>query len=386
MTDRTSAPYRLRLPGPTAVPETIQQAMVAPIVSHRGPEFQAVIRETASLAKPVLGTANEPMFFTSSGTGMMEAALANVLARGDRALVLANGQFGERFASIARSLFLDVDCLDVPWGEAVSGDTVAARLAKADYQAVVAVHNESSTGAVADLAEIGAAVRDTPAVLVVDSVSGLGGIEMRQDDWGVDVVLSASQKALMCPPGVGLASISGKAWKVISDGRERARFYWDFRKARDSAAKGQTVFTPPVSLITGLREALRMINEEGVANVLSRHHRLADAMRAGGSALGLEIFTKAPIVSDTVTVFTVPEGLDGTDVVRHMYEHYGTVIAGSRSRLKGKVLRIGTMGACTETDILQDLEHLEKTLLDLGWPVRSGAGADAAGESFRQTS
>ena len=185
MTAQTSAPYRLRLPGPTPVPERIQKAMMAPIVSHRGPEFQAIVTETASLAKPVLGTANEPMFFTSSGTGMMEAALANVLAKGDRALVLANGQFSERFASIARSLLLDVDCLEVPWGEAVSGDAVAARLAEADYQAVVAVHNESATGAVTDLAGIGVAVRDTPAVLIVDSVSGLGGIEMRQDDWAL---------------------------------------------------------------------------------------------------------------------------------------------------------------------------------------------------------
>ncbi|MDP7546859.1 MAG: aminotransferase class V-fold PLP-dependent enzyme, partial [Alphaproteobacteria bacterium] len=238
-------------------------------------------------------------------------------------------------------------------------------------------HNESSTGAVADLEALGAVVAATPAVLVVDSVSGLGGIEMHQDDWGIDVVASASQKALMCPPGLGLVSVSDKAWKVIENGRRRSGFYWDFLKARDAAAKGQTAFTSPMPLILALREALRMIDEEGLPHVLARHRRLAAAMRAGGQALGFSIFTKAPLISDTVTVFMLPDGLDGAAVVRHMYERYGTVIGGSRTKLQGRVIRIGTMGSCNEEDIRTDLEHLERTLSDLGWPVERGTGVAA---------
>lgn len=384
MATERSLPYRLRLPGPTAVPDRVREALARPVVSHRGPEFREIVTEATALSRRVLGTSNEVLFFTSSGTGVMEASLVNVLGDKGKALVLSNGQFGERFLAIAEHLGLHADTIEVPWGETVGVEAVAARLEGGDYRAVVAVHNESSTGAVADLADLGAVVRDTPAVLIVDSISGLGGIEMRQDDWGVDVVVSASQKALMCPPGLGLASVSNKAWNVIEGHGGAASFYWDFRKAREAAAKGQTAFTTPVSLVVALREALRMIHQEGLPEVLARHRRLAGALRRGGAALGLPIFTKAPLISDTVTVFATPDGLDGAAVVRHLYERYGTVIAGARNRLKGKVLRIGTMGWCSEDDIREDLLYLEKTLEDLGWPVERGAGVAAADETLRQ--
>ncbi|MEE8502451.1 MAG: alanine--glyoxylate aminotransferase family protein, partial [Kiloniellales bacterium] len=341
-------PYRLRLPGPTAVPERVRAALAGPVLNHRGPEFREVMIEAAKLAQPILGTTNQVMFFGASGTGVMEASLANVLGEGDKALVVCNGQFGERFLSIAENLGLAADAIEAPWGQTVSAEAVAQRLEGADYRAVVAVHNESSTGAVTDLAALGAVVRQTPAILVVDSVSGLGGIEMRQDEWGVDVVVSASQKALMCPPGLGLASVSDKAWEAIEGDGGRARFYWDFRRARAAAAKGGTAFTTPVSLVAALREALRMIHEEGLPEALRRHRRLGRALRAGGAGLGLPLFTQAPVVSDTVTVFALPDGRDGSAVVRHLHERYGTVIAGARNRLRGKVLRIGTMGSCTQ--------------------------------------
>lgn len=384
MATERSLPYRLRLPGPTAVPDRVREALARPVVSHRGPEFREIVTEATALSRRVLGTSNEVLFFTSSGTGVMEASLVNVLGDKGKALVLSNGQFGERFLAIAEHLGLHADAIEVPWGETVGVEAVAARLEGGDYRAVVAVHNESSTGAVADLADLGAVVRDTPAVLIVDSISGLGGIEMRQDDWGVDVVVSASQKALMCPPGLGLASVSNKAWNVIEGHGGAASFYWDFRKAREAAAKGQTAFTTPVSLVVALREALRMIHQEGLPEVLARHRRLAGALRRGGAALGLPIFTKAPLISDTVTVFATPDVLDGAAVVRHLYERYGTVIAGARNRLKGKVLRIGTMGWCCEDDIRDDLLYLEKTLEDLGWPVERGAGVAAADATLRQ--
>ena len=379
----STKPYRLRLPGPTAVPEQIRMALAAPVVAHRGPEFKEVLTEASALAKTLFGTENDVMAFTTSGTGLMEASIANVLGKSDKALILINGQFGERFAQITKAHGLQADTLEVPWGEAVSAQAVAEKLDGNDYRAVIAVHNESSTGAVADLAAIGAVVRETDALLVVDSISGIGGLEMSQDAWGVDVLVTASQKALMCPPGLGLASISEKAWKVIDGEDERARFFWDFRRARDAAEKGQTAFTSPIPLVFALREALRMIHAEGWPNVLARHAKLSAAMRAGGQALGFSIFTTAPMLSSTVSVFGLPEDLDGTAIVRHMYEHYGTVIAGSRSKLQGRVIRIGTMGSCTEEDIRTDLEHLERTLCDLGRQVENGAGLAAVDASLR---
>ncbi|WP_422368645.1 pyridoxal-phosphate-dependent aminotransferase family protein [Pelagibius sp.] len=364
-------PYRLRLPGPTAVPERIRMALAKPVVAHRGPEFAEVMAETGQLIKPLLGTDNDVMAFTSSGTGMMEAAIANVMAPGDKALVLVNGHFGERFVQIIEALNLKADTLVAPWGEAVGADELAMKLRDDDYRAVIAVHNESSTGAVADLEKIGSVVRNSDALLVVDSVSGAGGLELQQDAWGVDVVVTASQKALMCPPGLGLASVSEKAWSIIEKGAGQARYCWDFRRAREAAAKGQTAFTSPMPLIYGLRESLRMIHAEGWTNTLERHRKLSSALRAGVGALGLPTFTKCPMLSSTVCVFEVPDGLDGSAIVRHLYETRGTVIAGSRSKLKGKVIRVGTMGCITDEDIRLDLEQLEGALSDLGWAVEA---------------
>jgi aspartate aminotransferase-like enzyme len=207
---------------------------------------------------------------------------------------------------------------------------------------------------------------------------------VQHDAWGVDVLVSASQKALMCPPGLGLVSVSDKAWKIIEADAGRALFYWDFRKARVDAAKGQTAFTPAVSLIVALREALRMIDEEGLAEVLARHQRLAAALRAGGTALGLSVFTRAPILSNTVSAFALPPDLDGDAIVNHMYARYGSVIAGSRNKLHGKVIRFGTMGYVDASDIVLDLLHLEGTLEDLGWPVSHGAAIAAAYDGLRR--
>lgn len=376
-------PYRLRLPGPVAVPERIRRAVSAPMLNHRGPEFHAILSRVEELIKPVLGTDNPVMFFSSSGTGAMEASLVNVLAPSERVLVCVNGQFGQRFAEIARALGARVDTLDFEWGRAVEPAAIAQHMQKADYRAVVVVGNESSTGVVADLAAIGKIVRDTPALLIVDSVSGLGGIEMRQDDWNIDIVFSASQKALMCPPGVALASVSQKAWAVIKRDSGMPRFYWDFRRAFASIEKQETPFTSSVSLMAGLREALEMMHEEGLPNVLARHRRLSSALREGCSALGLAPFGQADALSNTVVAVEVPTGLNGADIVRHLYDRYRTVIAGSRNKLSGRVIRIGIMGDCNEGDVLMDLKYIEETLQQLGRTVKSGIGVSGAGVSER---
>jgi len=366
------------------VPERIRTALALPVVNHRGPEFSDIVQECESHLRTLMGTKNAVMFFAGSGTGMMEGALVNALKPGDKALVLSNGQFSERFAEIGGALDIDIDSIEAPWGEEISPDDVAARLAETDYRTVIGVHNESATGAVSNLAELGAVVRKTPAIFIVDSVSGLGGIEMQQDAWGVDLLVSASQKALMCPPGIGIASISDKAWALIDEEDGKRRFYWDFRKARKASENSQTAFTPPVTLLAGLREGLRMIDEEGIPNVLARHRRLGEALRAGGAALNLSIFTKAPILSDTVTVFNVPKGLHASAIVGNMYKEYGTVIAGARNKLDGTVFRFGTMGALDESDIILDLVHLERTLQDLQVPVDPGSAVSAANAYLRQ--
>ncbi len=381
MTTDAKSAYRLRLPGPTEVPARVLQATARPVLNHRGPEFARMLGQTADMLRPVMGTRNEIMVFASSGTGVMEAAVANAVMPGGQVLILTNGQWGGRFKSIATALGLGdgVEEMEVEWGDAVSGDAVRERLAAGGYAAVIAIHNESSTGAVSDLEAIGAAVAETDAILIVDSVSGLGGIEMRQDEWGVDILVSASQKALMCPPGLGIASVSDKAWQRINAESGQVPFYWDFRKALDWARKGQTAFTPPVTLVAGLHEALTAIHEEGMENVLSRHARLSGALRAGAEALGLALFPTSPITSNTVGVFHVPEGIDGTAIVRAMYEDHGSVIAGARNAYRGKMIRIGTMGTVSVEDILTDLDHLGRVLVNLGADCDADAGVDAAG-------
>jgi aspartate aminotransferase-like enzyme len=370
--------YRLRLPGPTDVPEQIREALARPITNHRGPEFRALLAQVESRLQPLFGTANRVLIYSCSGTGMMEASLANIVVPGDRVLVIVHGQFGERYASIGKALGAHVETIEFPWGEGIDPAAIEDRLHSTHYHAVVAIHNESSTGCVADLAAIGRLLRDRSTLFLVDSVSGLGGIEMCQDEWGVDIVVSASQKALMCPPGLAFASISAKAWAVVNRETSAPRFYFDFRRALSAIEGYETAFTPAVSLVAALGEALGMIHSEGLPAVLQRHQRLSFALRAGGLALGLQDFSRGAIKSNTVVVFEMPETVKGGDVVRAMYERYSTVIAGARNRLAGRVIRFGTMGYLTESTILTDLFYLENVLREFGLPVQAGSGVAAA--------
>jgi aspartate aminotransferase-like enzyme len=386
MTPAKSIPsgYRLRMPGPAAVPERVRAAIALPALSHRGPEFRVTLEDVTGALRAILGTRHHVFLLGASGTGGMEAALVNTLSAGDAVLVIENGQFGERFSSIAEGMPVELDRLLVPWGEVPDPDMIAARLRAKSYRAVVVIHNESATGVVADLAAIGAVLRDTETLLVVDSVSGVGGVEMRMDAWGVDVVVTASQKSLMCPPGLAIAAVSDKAMRVVNATHGIPRFFFDFRRAKVSLDKGETPFTPPVSLILGLREALAMIDEEGLSAVLARHARLSSALRAGFEALGFPMFPRGRPFSPTVTVGVVPEGLDGSAIVRHMYTHYRTVIAGQRTKLRDRVIRIGTMGFVGPEDILADLHYLECTLRDLGRAPAPGAGVQAAATTLAE--
>jgi aspartate aminotransferase-like enzyme len=372
------ADYRLRMPGPTTVPERVRRAMALPMFSHRGPEFRRILGDATGMLRSIVGTKDDIFFLGTSGTGGMEAALANVLSPGDAILVVVCGQFGERFVSIAQSMGVTVDQAVVPWGEVPDAALVAEHLKARNYRAVVCVHNESSTGVVTDIAAIGRLLSATDTLLIVDSVSGLGGIDVRMDDWGIDILVGASQKALMCPPGLALLAVSRKAMRIIDGASAIPRFYFDLRKAKAAADKNETAFTPPVSLIVVLHEALTMIHEEGLAAVLLRHRRVSAALQAGCVALGLPMLPPAHAQSATVTVACLPAGLEGAAIVRHMYSRYHTVIAGQRTKLQNRAIRFGTMGCIEPDDVLTDLRQLEETLRDLGQAVTAGAGTDAA--------
>jgi aspartate aminotransferase-like enzyme len=355
--------------------------MALPVLSHRGPEFRAILGDCIDMLRCVAATKGDVFLFGGSGTAGMEAALANVLSPGDAVLVLICGQFGERFVSIAEGMGAQIDRVEVPWGRAPDAAEVRARLKERSYRAVVAVHNESSTGVVTDIAAIGALLSGTDTLLIVDSVSGLAGIDVRMDDWGIDILVGASQKALMSPPGLAILTLSDKAMRAV-DSAKTQRFFFDLRKAKSASMKGETAFTPPVSLVLALREALAMIDEEGLPNVLRRHRQVAEALQSGCVALGLPMLPEPNLRSATVTVAMVPEGLEGSAIVRHMYARYHTVIAGQRTKLADRVIRFGTMGSIGMQDVLTDLEQLEETLRHLGRSIAPGAGVRAAKASL----
>ncbi len=374
--------YRLRLPGPIAVPERVRQAIARPVLNHRGPEFRAIWARTIAKLEPVFGTKQPIHVLPCSGTGVMEAAVLNIAAPGDRLLIVSNGQWGERFVTIGKALGIASDTIDLPWGETVDPAAIEAKLKAHDYKALILIHNESSTGVVGDLNAAGQLVKDRPTLLVTDSVSGIAGMDFQMDAWGVDIVVSGSQKALMCPPGMGLIAASEKAWAVIRRETPMPRFYFDLRKARESYDKGESTFTPAVSLVQGLDASLDMIHEEGLENVLARHASLSRGIKAGAAAMGLANFAKAKMQSNTVACFHVPEGIDGVKLIRRLHEKHRTVIAGARNRLQGKLIRLGTMGAITEADILTDLMHIEDVLVELGHRLDKGAGVAAALKAF----
>jgi len=226
-------------------------------------------------------------------------------------------------------------------------------------------------------------VRERPTLLIVDSVSGLAGTEMKMDSWGADIVVSASQKCLMCPPGLGFAAVSPKAWEIVKRERTVPRFFWDFRRAKAALEKGETAFTPAVSLVVGLRESLRMLKEETLAGVWNRHERLTKATRAASGGIGLELFSSSPV--NSVTGFRMPSGLDGSAVIKQMRTRYGITIAGGQDHLKGKIVRIAHIGYMSEFDIITAISGLEMTLSDLGFGIRPGAGVAAAQATFAET-
>lgn len=373
--------YRLMSPGPTPVPEKVLLRMADTIIHHRTPKFQAVLKDVNAKLKKVFRTENPVVMFASSGTGAMEASVVNFLSRGDKAIVVNGGKFGERFGSICRAYGAAPEIYDVKWGEAADPSRIEAMLKEdPSVKAVYTTLCETSTGVVNDIKAIGDIVRNTDAILVVDAISGLAAEEFDPDKWGVDVIVSGSQKGLMLPPGLAFISVSPKAGKLIETS-DMPKFYFSLKKALKSHAADDTPWTPAVSLISGLDSVLDIMIEEGMENVIERHTRLATATREAVKAMGLEIFAKKP--SNTVTSVKVPEGIDGKALVKKMRDEQGVTIAGGQGDMKGKIFRIAHLGYMDEYDTISALAALEIVLVQLGYNVTLGKGVAKAQEFFK---
>ena len=370
----------LLAPGPTQVPPEVLLAMARPIVHHRAPEFATLFAEIRDDLKWLFQTQNDVLTLVASGTGGMEGAVANFLSPGDKALYVNGGKFGERWGKLCKTFGVNGIEIKVEWGHAVDPQAIADAL-KQDpaIKAVYVQASETSTGVAHDTRAIAEIVRSREGtILVVDAITALGVFDLKTDDWGIDVLVAGSQKALMLPPGLAFVSVSDKAWR-LADKAKNAAFYFNFKKEREAQLKNQTAYTAGVSLMVGLKEVLRMLKAEGLGNVFARHARLAHAMREGMKAAGLSLFPKQN-PSDALTVVSAPPGVDGQAVYKNLREHYGVTAAGGQDHLKGKIFRISHMGYMDTFDVIQALAATEMVLKGLGYPVKLGSGVGKAEE------
>jgi serine---pyruvate transaminase len=380
---RTLTKYQLMAPGPTPVPSQVLLAMAQPIIHHRTPEYAALFEEVRGRLKRLVQTRQDVMTPVCTGTGAMEAGVANTLSAGDRVVIVNAGAFAQRWLAIARAYRLEIVELEAPHGDTVAPGRVAEALrAHPDVKAVLVQHSESSTGVLHDVRAYAEVTGSTDAILIVDAVSSLGIAAVPMDAWGLDVVVSASQKGLMLPPGLGILALSDKAWGAARRATS-PKYYLDLTEEQKYAARNEARFTPAVSLMVGLREVLRMIEAEGLDNVLRRHDRLARATRAGAEALGLTLFPRTT-PSPALTAVQVPPGLDADRVVEAFAASHNITIDGGRGPTKGKIFRIGHMGYAADTDVIIGIAALEQVLAELGQPVDFGAGVAAAQKIFAE--
>jgi aspartate aminotransferase-like enzyme len=369
----------LMTPGPTPVPPAVLAAMSEPVVHHRSPDFQVVFERCLGRLREVYRTSGDVLMFTASGTAAMESAVANLLAPGEPATVVAAGYFGERWEAIARAYGADVDVLSYEWGETPSADDLAARLAERPAKAVLLTHSETSTGVVADVRSLAAAAKDAGALVVVDAVSSLGAVRLETDEWGLDVVCSGSQKALMTPPGLAFVSVSDDAYAARSGS---PRFYLDWERTGVAQERLDSAYTPAVSIVAGLDVALSLLLGEGLEGAFERHVRLGRACRAGAKAMGLELFSPDDDSSAVVTAIRAPDGIDSGDVVLALRDRHGITIANGQGDLKGQIFRIGHIGWFDVFDITTALAAVELSLAELGADVERGVATARALEVY----
>jgi aspartate aminotransferase-like enzyme len=369
----------LMTPGPTPVAPETQLAMAQPILHHRAPAFMDIMAQVRDDLKYLFQTEQEVLVFVATGTGAMEGAVANTLSPGDTALVAEGGKFGERWAELCRVYGINVDLIKIDWGYAVDPQEVARRLdANPAIKAVFVQANETSTGVQHPVREVAAVVKERPGtILVVDAISALGGYPLPMDDWGLDIVVAGSQKAMMLPPGLAFAALSPKAWELVKTST-CPKYYFDFAKQLKSQQKNQTAYTSAVTITLGLQQVLGWIREQGLERVFAHNQKLSAATKAAVKAMGLELFSKE-YPSDVLTAVQAPAGIDGQQVVAKMREK-GIWIAGGQAQAKGKIFRIAHMGYINEQDLIGTLGALETVLNSLGYQVALGVGVKAAQE------
>lgn len=376
-----NAPFLL-LPGPTPIPQRVARAMDRPMINHRGAEFKAILEEVIDGVKQVCRTNEHLLIYPSSGTGGLEAAVVNFISPGDKVLAISIGVFGDRFAEIATRFGAQVDKLDFEWGTGADPQIVRTRIEKdekREIKAILITHNETSTGAYNDIKAIKQAVGDHPALFIVDAVSGLAAAELRMDEWGLDVVVSGSQKAFMIPPGLSFMAFNSRALRV-QQGNRNTKFYWDVSIGLDYLAKGQTAFTPPISLYYGLQEALRMMLEEGLENIIERHVGYRELVRSSIKEMGLKLLTEDKYASFAVTSVCAPQTIGANRIRKYMLEEFSIIVAGGQQHLDNVIFRLGHLGYVRELDLISVLAALEITLAKFGYDLPLGAGVKKAQE------
>ena len=373
----------LRTPGPTPIPAEVREAQSQPMVDHRGTEFAELLAETSAGLAELIGTTSDVVLLTGSGTGSLEAAVVNTLSPGDRVLSVNIGSFGDRFAQIATAFGASVTSVHAEWGTSADPEVVREHLASAEpYRAVLLTHNETSTGVANPLRELAAVVRSAPGdpLVLVDGISGLGAMPFDMDAWGIDLVVSASQKAWMASPGISIAAIGPRAVAAGETAR-MPRFYWDFAEARQWAGKGQTPWTPAVAVLYGLRVGVRRLREEGRERTWARHAAIARGVGAGMESLGLRLVAAPTDRSATVTAAWLPDGIEWGPFNAAMRGR-DLVIAGGQGKWVGKILRFGHMGEVGIDEMAEALEIMGGTLPDFGHTADGAAAARAARETF----
>ncbi len=370
----------LLAPGPTPVPETVNLAMAAPMVHHRTPQFSKIFGEAAEDAKYLFQTQNDVLILAATGTGGMEGCITNLFSPGDKLLVVNAGKFGERWGKLCEAYGMTPVWLNVEWGQAVDPKEVQAVLdQEPDIRGVLVQASETSTAVAHPIEALSKITRQRDdLLLVVDGITGVGVFPLPMDEWGIDAMVTGSQKALQLPPGLTLVALSDKAWK-FADQSTCPHFYFDYKKERKNLQNKTSAYTPAVSLVIGLQAVLKGVKEEGLENVHQRHNRLARATRAGAQALGLGLIApQAP--ADSLTGVFVPEGIDGAKLVKSLRDDFGVTLAGGQDQWKGKIIRIAHLGYVDTFDTVVAMAALEMALKKFGHPVELGKGVAAAQE------
>jgi serine---pyruvate transaminase len=374
----------LLTPGPTPVPPEVLAALAQPVIHHRERDYREIYERCLARLAEVYRTEHDVLMFTTSGTGAFESAVANLTSPGDRQLVLSAGNFGERWAGMVRAFGADVVHVQLEWGETPEPDDLRSALDEAgEVRVVYLTHSETSTGVVCDVQALASIGKEAGALVVVDAVSSLGAVPLETDAWGIDVVVSGSQKALMCPPGVGFASVSPEALAAAATATA-PRYVFDWERTRRAQAKLDAPFTPAISIVRALDVALGLLLEEGLESAFDRHARLGRACREGAKAMGLELFSPDEERSAVVTAIRAPDGVDATEIVSALRDRFGITIANGQGALKGRIFRIGHIGWFDVFDITTALAAVELTLADAGAEIERGVAVTRALEAWAE--